>query len=532
MKYCTAVEFLFTVVLVVWRICHTMQARILLLPISQNSHILYFGQLGTGLVGEGHSVSMMVPTNAKVPSFLTEEGVQVFKYQGEETQFASSKTVNDFMIKMALTDSYFEQAKLLFSLMQSDSQPVIHLNIDCEGLLNDTKLMNMIQSAFDFAVLDPVYPHCYYSILYKYGIPYASFSLPLISQLFRVPKLPSQVPSLSYECSDAMSFSDRLVNTFTEYIATLIVKHMYQHNYVRKVAPEMPFITTEELVQRSKLAFFLQDPVIDFPQPSMPNTLFVADIMARKAKPLPDDLELFMSRSNHGVVMLSFGSMMDSIPKKQSTIIFEAVADLKQHIIMKISSDVPDKISQNSKIKIMKWLPQNDLLAHPNLKVFISHAGINSFIEALSHGVPILAIPLFGDQFRNAFLVEHHGLGKRLKFGKFSSNQLKLAVESIIDNQTFSLTAKRMSQIFLDKSETAASRASHMINHVIKYGDSHLRTKSFHINSLQLFMLDIYVFLFLCFVIAAVFGYFCLKICCRCVLRQSNCSGRNKEKRE
>ena len=53
-------------------------------------------------------------------------------------------------------------------------------------------------------------------------------------------------------------------------------------------------------------------------------------------------------------------------------------------------------------VQPIKWAPQNDILAHPATKAFITHAGANSLYEAAYHAVPVVAIPIFGDQPRNA----------------------------------------------------------------------------------------------------------------------------------
>lgn len=47
-----------------------------------------------------------------------------------------------------------------------------------------------------------------------------------------------------------------------------------------------------------------------------------------------------------------------------------------------------------------KWINQNDILAHPNIHVFIIQGGSLSLAESIWHGVPIIGIPLIVDQFR------------------------------------------------------------------------------------------------------------------------------------
>lgn len=32
-------------------------------------------------------------------------------------------------------------------------------------------------------------------------------------------------------------------------------------------------------------------------------------------------------------------------------------------------------------MQVLTWIPQNDILAHPNLRAFLSHVGINSMYE-------------------------------------------------------------------------------------------------------------------------------------------------------
>jgi UDP-glucoronosyl and UDP-glucosyl transferase len=53
-------------------------------------------------------------------------------------------------------------------------------------------------------------------------------------------------------------------------------------------------------------------------------------------------------------------------------------------------------------IHVQQWLPQQDLLGHPAVKLFLSHGGIHSIYEALYHSTPMVLLPIATDQFDNA----------------------------------------------------------------------------------------------------------------------------------
>lgn len=80
----------------------------------------------------------------------------------------------------------------------------------------------------------------------------------------------------------------------------------------------------------------------------------------------------------------------------------------------------------------MKWLPQNDLLGHKNIKAFVSHVGHNSLYETAYHGVPVVAFPLFADQFFNARKVEYFSLGLQVDHNSFDSEQLLKKINKVI----------------------------------------------------------------------------------------------------
>jgi hypothetical protein len=61
-----------------------------------------------------------------------------------------------------------------------------------------------------------------------------------------------------------------------------------------------------------------------------------------------------------------------------------------------------------SHIRIEDFVPQSAVLAHKNVKVFLSHCGQNSFLESVWNEVPILALPFMGDQVLRLATCNHN----------------------------------------------------------------------------------------------------------------------------
>ena len=59
---------------------------------------------------------------------------------------------------------------------------------------------------------------------------------------------------------------------------------------------------------------------------------------------------------------------------------------------------------------------KQDILGHPNVKLFITHGGLGSFLESLYHATPLLVMPGFVDQERNSIGLLKHFLKILLKF--------------------------------------------------------------------------------------------------------------------
>ncbi|XP_043709043.1 gallate 1-beta-glucosyltransferase 84A23-like [Telopea speciosissima] len=76
--------------------------------------------------------------------------------------------------------------------------------------------------------------------------------------------------------------------------------------------------------------------------------------------------------------------------------------------------------------KVVGWCPQEQVLEHPSVACFVTHCGWNSSLESLSSGVPVVALPKWGDQVTNAkFLVDVYRVGVRMGRGEAEGKLVK-----------------------------------------------------------------------------------------------------------
>ncbi|XP_017493819.1 PREDICTED: UDP-glucuronosyltransferase 2B14-like isoform X1 [Rhagoletis zephyria] len=132
--------------------------------------------------------------------------------------------------------------------------------------------------------------------------------------------------------------------------------------------------------------------------PTIDSIVNVGGIHIYPPKPLPADLQKFLDEAKDGAIYFSFGTQVQAkdMPLEKLHLFLDVFRQLKQRVLWKFENDSIPNLPANVLIK--KWLPQNDILAHPNVRVFITHGGLFGTQEAVYHGVPVLGMPFFFDQ--------------------------------------------------------------------------------------------------------------------------------------
>ncbi|KAJ8711851.1 hypothetical protein PYW08_008805 [Mythimna loreyi] len=191
---------------------------------------------------------------------------------------------------------------------------------------------------------------------------------------------------------------------------------------------------------------------------------------------LPENLKKLMDGAKDGVIYFSMGSNLRSkdLPDEVKISLLKMFGSLKQTVLWKFEEVLPD-LPKN--VHILEWAPQQAILAHPNLAVFITHGGLLSTTESIHFGVPIIGIPVFGDQFINVGKSINKGFGLRVDLAYTMSDELKKKIVEVTRNKRYAEKAKELSFIHHDRPVKPSQELVHWVNHVINTrGAPHLRS--------------------------------------------------------
>lgn len=75
--------------------------------------------------------------------------------------------------------------------------------------------------------------------------------------------------------------------------------------------------------------------------------------------------------------------------------------------------------------------------AHEKLKLFITHGGLLSTIEAIHFGVPIIGIPVFGDQKMNVDIAIKAGYAEKINLNNLNEYTLRQKIKKVLSNEKY-----------------------------------------------------------------------------------------------
>ncbi|XP_069945335.1 UDP-glycosyltransferase UGT5-like [Cherax quadricarinatus] len=460
--------------------------KILFLVIaSPISHRNVFIPIAEALADRGHQVEVL----ASLPDFSTTSNI---------TQYNTGINFwgNSNMFKL------LEQEIDVFDLLRDIIVPRVDEVYQSPIVL---ELYNR-RKTYDIFLVDHVCNEMIYPFVYE--MPYITVATPGMdpsqSAVMGNVLNPAYTPSLLSENNPQRNIYHRLINTLAHMQHPFFYFYwMYMPALQKKISekfPELPLLT--EINRNQSLTLINSHFSMTMSYPLLPSQVEVGALHCRPGNPLPQDLSSWIeSAGEAGVVYFSLGSITkgNTMPSKYRELFIQAFKKLKQRVIWKYEGSLPG-LSDNVLTK--PWLPQQDILSNPKVKVFMSHGGLLSTQEAMYHATPILVLPIFGDQPRNAENIAGKGIGLSLNWKELSVDRIVTTIQEIINNPKYKRNMQELSNSLRDQLTTPKERAVFWTEYVIRHGGApQLRSPAANLSWIEYLMLDVLLLLFLAVIV-------------------------------
>ncbi|XP_046972654.1 UDP-glucosyltransferase 2-like [Vanessa cardui] len=461
-------------------------------PTPSISHQVVFRPLMLELAKRGHEVTVITTDPAypkhQAPQNLTEIDVHDMSYD----------YVKDFLV-----------------IHGKEKNPIKLSHVACDFILGvfvmqfkSAEIENLLQSnkQFDLIIVESyIRPALIFS--YLYNAPVIEFSslggINSALEMVGAVTHPLIYPNALQRRTHNLTFWEKITVLYYYYATEFIfAQHEQTENDVLRSIIGSNIPNLKDLRQNVRMLFLNVHPLWDFNRPVPPNVLYLGGMHLKPQQDLPKDLKSYLDASKNGVIYVSFGTNVKPsvFPRETLKIFTDAFSQLPYDVLWKWDNDELPGRPKN--VKVSKWLPQSDLLRHPKIKLFITQGGLQSTDEAITAGVPLIGIPILGDQWFNVEQYVKFNIGKELAIETMTEEQLMAAIKTVIDDKSYRQNIVKLRNFMKDQPQSSLERAVWWTEHVLRHSDvEYRRTPAASVHWTEYYELGIVVLLLSCLVV-------------------------------
>ncbi|GMR45226.1 hypothetical protein PMAYCL1PPCAC_15421, partial [Pristionchus mayeri] len=485
----------------------------------------FMGNIADSLVDAGHNVTTLIP----IINPLIREGT--FKTNKIYVQMTGE-------VKK-MTESIKFHEKNIFDWDDYDITEAVAFgdyfckwsSAQCKGVLDEPGLIERLREERYDVMFVENFETCGVALSHLIkpnALITSSSSFPLAYEYgeFGMESALSYNPSWMVPRLDVHSMASRFWNLYAEALFLLTwheSRNQITNIFRDRFGADYPSIT--EISSYAAFTFINSEPLIDYATPTLNRIHYIGGIGAREPKKLVGDLDRFLSLRPKSVLM-SFGTvtMANTMPLdvKQSIVkTFARFPDVT--FLWKYEKPEDDfakaALASTPNLQMLPFMPQNDLLADDRLTAFITHSGMASTMETALRGKPGLFIPMMGDQFRNAGMMEKNGLGKFFdKRNLDETDKFYDAIKDLLENQSYHKNALHISAMMKKKPFSAKEIMIKYVEFAAEFGPSpSLRPLSYDMTWIAYYNADI----FLAFIAAVLLSTYVIFRILSCLFRMT-----------
>ena len=193
----------------------------------------------------------------------------------------------------------------------------------------------------------------------------------------------------------------------------------------------------------SQLAQICQQPAeFEFPRPHLPSHFHCTGPYASSAsrEPVPFPFEKLTAQP---LIYASMGTLQNRLFQVFRDIA-QACVGLDAQLVISLGGGAsPESLPElPGNPLVVSYAPQLELLQKATL--VITHAGLNTTLESLSHGVPMVAIPVTNDQPGVAARIAWTGVGEAIPIAQLNVSSLRDAIAKVLNEDSYKKNALRL----------------------------------------------------------------------------------------
>ncbi|CAG0916887.1 unnamed protein product [Notodromas monacha] len=500
--------------------CDASSRILMLAPVATSSHLTVFRTLGQGLAKRGHHVRIL----HTLETTTLEQGLfgpGTGKTNTSSGQEWLSDSINGTYVEISpsgianLFGKYFDnpfqfqrearngkgtmRMKKMYGILRDSCadvygdpdflDTVMRKKFDLvivQGILNDCVLGAVDKMGVPFMYLSPgpLFP----SVQWSLGTPWSVSSAPApFVQGFGVPKtMLNRLRNLMASAAETF-MSNKLGAWATEPVVNSAFGDSARMFDLAAVKRNVSFVLVNQLA------------AFDYTRPQASNSALVGGMHCRPAGNIEEkELLTFLDNAENGVAYFSLGStaLSTDMPRELRQVFIKTFAKLQMKVVWKLETSrmTPEEIATiPPNVFVSPWLPQQDLLGHKNVKVFLTHGGILSVQEATYHGVPMIGIPIGSDQDMNLQRATSDGRAIVLDFDTLTPKEIISAIRRVISEKSFRENAVAGLHLMRDQPIHPLNRAIFWTEYVIRHnGAKHLRNEGASLPWIPYLNLDLY----------------------------------------
>jgi len=214
----------------------------------------------------------------------------------------------------------------------------------------------------------------------------------------------------------------------------------------------------------SKLAQISQQPAeFEFPRKELPECFHFTGPFIDPASH-PDVSFPWERLDGRPLVYASLGTLKSNYDLLRT--VCEAVRGLDVQLVVSLGGEELEAGQLPGDVLMVKFAPQLKLLERA--AAMVTHAGMNSSLECLTYGVPMVALPIAHDQFGVAARIEWSGVGVRLQPEQRTAERIGEAIRTVLGPR-YRHAAQRFADLIRERN--GLSRAADIVEQVARTGE-------------------------------------------------------------